>query len=409
MKNLHALLLTASLLWFADSGIAQAKPQTTTSQGNEITISISGIEYDDADFAAFKENLKANQHVKNVKSSYAQGTARISCTYNGSADELWDEVPVKIKQAFKVTAVDKNTINLASKNVAGSNAPATNANSASNQIDTAGCNCCVYFPLCKYDETRSFQGVVYKGLTFDNGMFYYYCSNGTVIQKQVTLSGSTITSVYTQTILKCDAAVGTTWTETDVNGANNQHTLMAKGITLQLNGKTYTDVMQVYHKIYTAAGVSLSKSNYYAKGIGLIKDSDADLNYDPAQAFAQKKSGDSILATLPGTIDQSIVGTWAYYDSVMNWKLYYKFNSDGTWEYYAGSVSPANAMYSFGKNYWHVNGDNLELWYGGSLSKHLSWAMQKKNDAKTGKPTLIIQFKGPETRTYFSQDGKPAW
>ncbi|HYK48068.1 MAG TPA: hypothetical protein VEV83_22980, partial [Parafilimonas sp.] len=167
MKNLHALLLTASLLWFADSAIAQAKQQTTTSQENEITISISGIEYDDADFAAFKENLKANQHVKNVKSSYAQGTARINCTFNGSADELWDEVPVKIKQAFKVTAVDKNTITLASKNLAASNAPATNANSASNQIDTAGCNCCVYFPLCKYDETRSFQGVVYKGLTFD--------------------------------------------------------------------------------------------------------------------------------------------------------------------------------------------------------------------------------------------------
>jgi hypothetical protein len=93
----------------------------------------------------------------------------------------------------------------------------------------------------------------------------------------------------------------------------------------------------------------------------------------------------------------------------MNWNLYYKFNAEGTWEYYAGSISPANAMYTFDKCYWHVNGENLELWYGGWKPQHITFSMQKKNDQKTSKPALVIQFKGTETRKFISQDGKAPW
>jgi len=408
-KHLYPLSFTLFILlhfFYTTAGSAQAKTnETTKSQGNQIVISISGIEYDDAGFLLLKENLKTNQKVKSINLSYAGQTANLDFMYTGTAFDLWDEMPGKTKEFFKVTSIENNRITLVKKTV--STGPGE-LNSPGNTNDTA-CNCCTYFPLCRYDNTRTFQGVVYKGITFDNGTFYYYCNNGVVTQKQVTLNGNEVTSAYTQTILKCNARVGTTWTETDDNGATNQHTIVSKGVTMQVNGKTYNDVMQVYHKTYSGISVTFSHNNYYANGIGLIKDEAADADYDPNKAFAAKKTADSVLATLPGKIDQSIVGTWAYYDSVMNWKLYYRFNSDGTWEYYAGSISPANQMFTFDKTYWHVNGDHLELWYGGWNPQHISQGLQKKNDPATGKPTLIIQFKGTETSTYFSQDGKSAW
>jgi hypothetical protein len=402
---LSALLLSFNIFMIA----AQSKTiDASKNHSNEMVISIPGIEYDNPDFSLLKENLKTNQKVKSISPSYAQQTAKISFTYSGTAAELWDELPGNIKQFFKLTTMENSRITLTIKTVV-KDTTATNNTSAATSMNDADCNCCTYFPLCKYDNTRSFQGIVYKGITFDNGMYYYYCNNGVLTQKQVTLNGTEVTSVYTQTILKCNAPAGTTWSETDEKGSTNQHTIVSKGITLQVNGNIYKDVMVVYHKVYSQSAVTTSQNNYYSNGIGLIKDEPADANYDPAKAITEKKTADSILSALPGSIDETIAGTWAYYDSVMKWSIFYKFKADGSWEYYVGSISPGNQMFTFSKCYWHVNGGNLELWCSGWKPQHITFALQKKNDQATGKPTLIIQFKGTENRIYFSQDGKAPW
>jgi hypothetical protein len=138
----------------------------------------------------------------------------------------------------------------------------------------------------------------------------------------------------------------------------------------------------------------------------VIKTENVDNSYDVNKAMQDIKTSDSVRAVLPGSIDQAILGTWVCHDSTMQENYIYKFNADGTWEYYVGDVSPENRFYSDSKVYWSVNGNNLERWCSDWSPQLQTSIIYKKNDASTGKPVLIIQFKGAEYRTYFSQDSK---
>src|SRR5438045_2563278 len=99
MKNkLTAIAGIAFMLLFCCSTFAQT--------AKNITISISGIEFDDANFAALKDNLKTNQKARNIQQSYNAGTAKISLAYPGSATDLWDDLPAAVKQLFKLNSID---------------------------------------------------------------------------------------------------------------------------------------------------------------------------------------------------------------------------------------------------------------------------------------------------------------
>jgi hypothetical protein len=142
--------------------------------------------------------------------------------------------------------------------------------------------------------------------------------------------------------------------------------------------------------------VSIFRNDYYAKDVGLVKSDTLDKNYNPLKAI-----------TMKGKVDQSIAGLWKHHNALVDMNLYYKFNSDGTYEYYAGPVHSVNQMPK-GKCYWRINGDVLEL-YSGEWNDVVKSSFQKKNDPVSGKPTLIIQAGATESRTYVSEDGKEQW
>src|SRR6185436_3401287 len=83
---------------------------TYAQTGKTITLSVSGIEFDDPNFTALRDNLKASQKAKSLQPSYNAGTAKLSFVYNGSPTDLWDDLPASIKQPFKLSSVDGNSI-----------------------------------------------------------------------------------------------------------------------------------------------------------------------------------------------------------------------------------------------------------------------------------------------------------
>ncbi len=110
-------LLPMLLVTFSISiSIAQIKTADAKTQSHEIIISISGIAYEDANLSSVKESLKKNPNVKSIKPTYAQETAKITVTYVGSSGELLDEIPENIKQFFKLTTLNDNSIAFAYKN-----------------------------------------------------------------------------------------------------------------------------------------------------------------------------------------------------------------------------------------------------------------------------------------------------
>jgi hypothetical protein len=220
--------------------------------------------------------------------------------------------------------------------------------------------------------------------------------------------------------------VGTKWrVKSDASsflGLNSKsysdYTLFRKGISIPVNGVTYNDVIVVYYRQYSNDNLmgesSASANYYYAKGVGLIKTENLGTISDPTYTATETNTGkndnevsDALYKTMKGKVDESITGAWKYPDKTMNWDIYYVFNSDGTYQYYVGSINPANQM-PRGKCYWRVDGGYLELLAEG-WNKVYRFEIQKKNDAATGKPTLVIQFNDAEYRTYFSEDGKTPW
>lgn len=76
-----------------------------------ITIMISDIEYDNANLAQLKENLKKTKGVKSVTMHYKSSTAIMEISGKGKATDVWDNLPAHTRSAFKLMeAGDYNLI-----------------------------------------------------------------------------------------------------------------------------------------------------------------------------------------------------------------------------------------------------------------------------------------------------------
>src|SRR4030081_2805390 len=84
-------------------------------QSNAISISVSGVEYDDPSFSLLKESLQKDKNVTSIKSAYEQGTAKLTFNCTHKAQDLWDELSKTTKQFFKVATINDNSIVLQSK------------------------------------------------------------------------------------------------------------------------------------------------------------------------------------------------------------------------------------------------------------------------------------------------------
>jgi len=218
-----------------------------------IIISVSNISYEDPALGLLKESLKSNKKVKSISNSFDQETATITLSASVPATDLWDEVPKTTKDFFTIKAIDDKHITLQNKR-----AGQPVANSASNKKNDDDCKNC-YFNLCKYDGLASFQGAVYKQINYDQGTYYYNCDNGVLVRKIIYKNGyGQTTDITTDTVLMSNAAIGTKWgvrsSGTSVLGVSSKsysdYSLFKKGVTVQVNGVTYNDVIVVYYRQY---------------------------------------------------------------------------------------------------------------------------------------------------------------
>lgn len=262
-----SVLLFFTLFLLITIGIAQS--------ANPVTITVSSTEYDNPSLTGLKEYLKTNSKVKGLKSTFSNSVAILSFTYSEAADELWDELPVDKKQAFKLTSIDSKTIRLQVVK----SSPVSTANG---KADSKNCGC-DYFPLCKFDKTRSFMGEVWKGLDNNGKITYYHCSNGILKAKYElydNFEGNSLGFV-TYTALKQNEPKGGSWKETvDINGAKYfyEHIIIQKNIRIKVDDKEYSDVIKV-RRIVNAASLFYQGQpqnlmqieyghTYYVKGVG---------------------------------------------------------------------------------------------------------------------------------------------
>jgi hypothetical protein len=363
---------------------AGALAQGKTSGSKTIAITITTIDYDDANLLKLRETIKLNMKVKSLSPSYAGKTAKFSVQYNGIATDLWDELPQAVRQPFVVIAIDDASIGL---QLTGQKTSASKTTTSSTKQEE-NCVQCNYFKNCTFDTLATFEGVTYKGYkTGGQRGLFYYCNKGSLLRKYT----GTDKQVYTQVLFKSDEAPGASWNYTVENGKTYTHVVVAKGLALKVASTLYSDVMIVYNNYLTSF-----RNDYYAKDIGIVKSDTVDKSYNPIKAAGMK-----------GKVDQNIAGIWKHHNTVVDMNLYYKFNSDGTYEYYAGAIHPVNQMPK-GKCYWRISGNVLEL-YSGEWSDIAKASIEKKNDPATGKPTLVIQTGTTEKRAYTSEDAKAAW
>ncbi len=238
-----SVLLFFILILLTTIGIAQS--------ANPVTITVSSTEYDNPSLTGLKEYLKTNSKVKGLKSTFNNSVATLSFTYYATADELWDEIPADKKQTFKLTSIDSKTIKL--QVIKSAPVAATNGKTNSK-------NCgCDYFPLCKFDKSRSFMGEVWKGLDNNGKVTYYHCANGILKAKYELFDNFEGNSLgfATYTALKQNEPKGSSWKETvDINGAKYyyEHIIIQKNIRIKVNDQVYSDVIKV-RKIVTAASL----------------------------------------------------------------------------------------------------------------------------------------------------------
>jgi hypothetical protein len=165
---------------------------------------------------------------------------------------------------------------------------------------TEDCKSCTYLPLCvgsTYTYSTgsttttadylsvtdtTFDGAVYKKVTEASGNSYINCDNGvvTVVAFNITsVNGTTTLAELKQILLEANAAVGTTWTQTIVNGYGEpdtyDYTIAEKGISRTVLGVTFSNVIHVSSVVSVAVSGITDTTNttdyYYASGIGLIE------------------------------------------------------------------------------------------------------------------------------------------
>ena len=196
-----------------------------------------------------------------------------------------------------------------------------------------------------------------------------------------------------------NAPIGTTWGETDNNtdflGLKSQeshkYTLAAKGITVTVNGNTYKDAIVVnlsgrsYDNIISGGESVYSSNYYYARGVGLVKQENVDPKSNISSSNVETK-----IPALKGKIDKTMVGIWTDHEPD-RFVYTYKFNEDGTYQYFVGQQQ----MYDGDECFWRVDGGYLVA-FCTSWKEIYRYELQKRNDPKTGKPTLVIQFRDKE-------------
>jgi hypothetical protein len=396
---------------------------------NQVTISVKSIEYDDPGFVQLKENFQKNKKVSAFKQSFDDGMGKITFSSTSTAQDLWNEVPKATKDLFKVNTIDDNRIVLDSKNATSQDTKAKQTTTSKNTA--ADCNC--YWDICHYDVLKTFGGVVYMGINRDDGTYYYNCDNGILIQKlMIVNSYGVVIRTNTDTLLISNP-VGTTWgafkydasneflsvmSGVDFSSAGNgAYKLIANNISTTVGGKTYKNVIVVNSRRYTKDaffGTSYYSTNsYYAKAVGLIRTDTLNFDSDPIAAINKQNdtktvySGGSIVKN---GIDESIIGTWKFHNASTNKDGFYKFNGDGSFDYYEGSVSEANKYK--GPNYWKIEegGYNkngvaiLDLTWSTGKGFVLRNELQKKNDPVTKKPAILLQG-----AMLVSADNKAPW
>lgn len=374
MKKYFCLTVFLSLL-FIGNGTAQPK-KNNKGNDNAITISVKGIEYDNPDFENLRNAIKGNMKVKQSSPGFTGDIARITLSYPGTAPELWDEMPQTCRQSFKITSIDDNRIELQLKS--------KTAVSSSSATETKKDDCidCYYFKSCSFDTSAVFDGNTYKG--YKKKGSFYFCKNNVFYNKSVYNN-----KVYSQVVFKANAPVGTNWTDTFGTDIINK-TIVSKGFNMTYGKTYYDDALVVYF-----SDISLTALYYYVKGSGYIKLDSLDKSFNPA-----------IAAKMKGNVDTALVGTWKNYNEINRTTYYYKFNGDGTFAYYSGSISKDNQMPS-GVSLWRVNDNYIEL-YNGAWKEVSQVPYKKKNDPGSGKPA--IAFGSGNNMIYFvSSDSKPAW
>jgi|GEM_PF-2916995 len=404
---------------------------TYAQTGKTITLSVSGIEFDDPNFTALRDNLKASQKAKNLQPTYNAGTAKISLVYNGSPTDLWDDLPASIKQPFKLSSVDANSIALKLKSVSAENDTDTKTITTTTAKSNEGCTTC-YIDLCKYDGIKTFQGIAWYGINYDDGTYYYRCENGMLLRKTIIVNGNNVTTnIITDTILYMNKPIGYSWgwrKEDSKDYAMDMRTIIAKGVTVQIDGKTYNDVIVVNRKnansnnamrfndvlqkmIAKESGTNINA--YYIRGTSAAIVQQLEIDADPLMGLQQYRTGNTgnTVSTEPtgtvqpvklvepsvpmkGKVDLSLVGLWRFTMDGVD-PLYMKLNADGTSEFKSG----INAD----KGFWRVDGNFIELVIVRNSKPELSrQAIEKTIEA--GKPVLIKS--GDKWK---SADNKKSW
>jgi hypothetical protein len=85
------------------------------SKKDTIALVISGVEYDDPNLEVLKDNLKKLKGAKFIGMQFKAAVAKIELAYKGKPTELWDELPVEIRKAFKIVEVTDNNLMLANR------------------------------------------------------------------------------------------------------------------------------------------------------------------------------------------------------------------------------------------------------------------------------------------------------
>ncbi len=254
----------------------------------QVFIQITGIEGTDSNCVRLREALQAKKETKvmGAKKDYPTGIYQIVSMYKGSASELWNNLPADVRQPFQLKSIKDQVISL---NYQSEGVVLTNKKTATSaNLKKKGCFECDYFPLCKYDVTKSYEGKVFRGIRHeDNSIEYYYCENGELtkrweysskITRQQFIEGTWDDFVLTyddyvnktasMVILKSNVSVGTTWAgQVSEGGSQYIFTLSAKGIKVNHEGKTYNDVIKVKAQ---ARGNFNADYYYYANGVGYI-------------------------------------------------------------------------------------------------------------------------------------------
>lgn len=371
MKKYIFLLLFLPLL-IVNNGTAQ--PKKTGAKHNTVTISVKAVEYDNPAFEDLRKTIKGNIKVAQSNPGFTGDTATITLQYEGTAPELWDELPQNTKQAFKITAINNNRIDLTLKQ--------NSTTAVAAETNKENCIDCYYYKTCDFDTSLVYNGNTYKG--FKKRAAAYFCKDGTLYSKSYSKN-----KAYTQIIFKGNFPVGTNWVDTFGTVIINK-TVVAKGSGIMHQKKYYEDAIIVYY-----SDTSLTALYYYAKGLGFIKMDTLDKAFNPSTA-----------AKMRGVVDTSLTGSWKLYNDINRTSYYYKFNGDGTFAYYNGSISKATQMPE-GVSLWRVNDNYIELYNGawGSISQI---TYKKKNDPITGLPAIAFGS-GNNMVYYVSADGKPAW